>query len=112
MNSLEGIIRYLHSKVEKIEKTSFTYASSSDFGSNSMNIHYATQQLNSMFGATGVSHVTPHVPLANTNIESPRVILCDKFGERVARGYVVTYGTSKTCHFKLVGSDEKKVYVK
>ncbi|KAL7090715.1 hypothetical protein ACP275_12G058600 [Erythranthe tilingii] len=78
-----------------MEKTSRTPTSSSELGSNSI------------LGTLGVTQVPP----TNTRAENPRVYLCDKFGKKIAMGHVVTDGTSKTCHFKNVGSDEKKIYI-
>lgn len=80
-------------------------SSSSDLGSNS--ISSRAPQLNNIFDILGVSHNLP----SNTNNENPRVILCDKFGKKVARGHIVTNNTAKFCHFKNVGDGEKKIYI-
>ncbi|KAL7104165.1 hypothetical protein ACP275_08G227100 [Erythranthe tilingii] len=101
IDGLEGLLRSLHSK---IDKTSYTSASSSELGSNSTSPPiYSTQRLN--------IPTVSHAPAANANAPNPRVYLCDKFGRKIARGYVVTNDTSGVCHFKIVGPEEKKVYI-
>ncbi|KAL9170300.1 hypothetical protein ABFS82_04G136200 [Erythranthe guttata] len=101
IDGLEALLRSLHSK---IDKTSYTYASSSELGSNSTSPPiYSTQHLN--------IPTVSHAPATNANAPNPRVYLCDKFGRKIAGGYVVTDDTSGVCHFKIVGPEEKKVYI-
>lgn len=60
----------------------------------------------SVFGTMVASH--PRTP---TCTDKPLVILLDKFGKQLAKGYVVTDAIAGVCHFKKVGIGEKKVYV-
>ncbi|KAL5727087.1 hypothetical protein ACHQM5_000319 [Ranunculus cassubicifolius] len=60
----------------------------------------------------------PYFPEVNTSSKSPKVTsspqkvtLLDRKGEPVAKGYIVTDGTSGICHGRKVISGEKKVFV-
>ncbi|KAL8058562.1 hypothetical protein ABFX02_03G026500 [Erythranthe guttata] len=98
----------LFSKLEKMEKTNDTPTSSSELGSNSVSHSiYATQHLNNNFRTLGVAPVPPTITL----VENPRVYLFDKYGKKVAIEHMVTDGTTKTCHFKSVGINEKYIYI-
>ncbi|KAM7470229.1 hypothetical protein LguiA_008412 [Lonicera macranthoides] len=70
-----------------------------EFSSNSTN-HPLSQNINNVFAPMGVSHYT----------DKP-VILLDKFGKELAKGYVVMDQTAGVCHFKKVGIGEKKIWV-
>ncbi|KAM7493893.1 hypothetical protein LguiB_028502 [Lonicera macranthoides] len=47
----------------------------------------------------------------NIHVDKPQVIVCDKFAKHLAKGYLMTYETARTCHFKKVAKGEKKVYI-
>ncbi|KAL8041811.1 hypothetical protein ABFX02_09G008200 [Erythranthe guttata] len=105
IDGLEGIIRSLFSKTDKI---GCPPTPSSELGSNSTSLPiHPTENVNNVTGNVGASLPSP----ANTSTENRGVFLCDKFGRKIAKGYIVTDSTSKTCHFKNVRSEEKKVYI-
>ena len=64
--------------------------------------------MNNVFATTSISH-SPHSISIPT--DKSLVILLDKFGKELAKGYVVTDAATNVYHFKQVGIGEKKVYV-
>lgn len=105
----QGIMMSLFSKLSNVSTVPMVTTPSSDIGSYS--VHRPTQlaqNLNDVFTTMGVLH-SPHS--MSTPNDKPPVVICDKFGKELAKGYVVTDDTGKKCHFKPVGKGEKKVYI-
>lgn len=81
----------------------------SDLRTNSDHLHLnLAQNIENIFAAVGASQLSyPR----NTHVDKPQVIVCDKFGKHLAKGYLVTDETAGTCHFKKVAKGENKVYI-
>ncbi|KAJ6824276.1 uncharacterized protein M6B38_102835 [Iris pallida] len=108
MDNFEGLMQAILSKITT-KSPAVVNSLVSDPGSSSVprSLHLS-QNIDTIFATGGISHSScPAPPTRN-----PQVILCDKFGKKLAKGYVVTDATSNMCHFKKVGYGEKKVYVK
>ena len=109
LNNFEDVIQSLVSKLATVSTPQLVSTPSIDLGSNSVNrpTHLA-QNLTNIFATTGDPH-SPHSMPTPTN--KPTVILCDKFGKELAKGYVVMDDTANECHFKPISKSEKKVYI-
>ena len=98
LNNFEDVIQSLVSKLATVSTPQLVSTPSSDFASNSVNCPtHLAQNLTNVFATMGNPH-SPH-SLSTPN-DKPLVILCDKFGKELAKGYVVTDATANVCHLK------------
>ncbi|KAM7471857.1 hypothetical protein LguiA_010040 [Lonicera macranthoides] len=104
LDNFENIMLVLLSKLSNVKKIAPAAETSPvrELGSSSGPSHLS----HSVFGTMVASH-----PPTPTHTDKPLVILLDKFGKQLAKGYVVTDAIAGVCHFKKVGIGEKKVYV-
>ena len=81
----------------------------SELGSNSARCpSNLAQNLENIFTTVGASP-SQSMP---TRINNTPVILCNKFGKELAKGYLVMDATAGICHFKPGAKGDKKVYIK
>ena len=121
---LDGVTNLLQGLYNKVAngKESFppTLTPQSELGSNSIHCPNLAQNLDNIFATLGKDKPTGTENARNivsqpqskpTYNENVPVIICDKFGKDLAKGYIVTDATAGLCHGRRVCNSEKKVYV-
>ncbi|KAM7528312.1 hypothetical protein LguiB_031722 [Lonicera macranthoides] len=109
LNNFEDILNVLLHQKNKESALAMMHTATSDHRIISDHLHpNLAQNMENICAAVGASQSSHPM---NTHVDKPQVIVCDKFGKHLAKGYLVTDETAGTCYFKKVAKEEKKVYI-